>query len=223
MSVLTLAEARSAVSSHLDDPNAQRWPDASVDRGLTFALTACVSDYVSAGGDALDAEQSIATASGVADLTTSAPLMIRAVQVQDSGGSFWTLRPAMTQDRVEIDSEAARTLRVVTVRDFTLPTTTTHPLVGNGATSAPSWMALDQWIVAEAALYCGIKDNDKRPGLEMLAAKMRANVLGRIISPRSRPLRLPRMARWDLSQALCYTWNQGTKALTLVQTRNEAV
>ena len=223
MPVLTLAEARTAVASHLDDPNNVRWSTADLDRGLATALAACLSDYASAGGDAFDVEVSASSASGVVDLTSSAPLLVRAVQVQDSGGAYWTLRPAMLQDRVEVDSEATRTVKVVVVRDYTLPSTTSHPLVGNGATAAPSWLAFDQWVCAEAALFCGIKDNDRRPGLQALAEKMRANVLGRINTPRSRPLRLPRHARWDLAQALHYVWAPTTSRLTLINTRAEAV
>lgn len=221
MSVLTLAEARTAILRRLDDVNGNRFAkngsNLGLDDGLRWALTACLEDYVTAGGSAFDVEATVSSVLGVASLASIAPLHIRSVQIND-GVTFYRVQPCERADKVTVDLNS-RTLSVVSVRDYALSTTAGDPLVGVGAVAAPSWQAFDQWVVAEAALHVGILDNDKRPGLEALAARARASVIDRIDTPRSRPLRHPGQT-WPWYRRLGWTWQQSTTALTLITTQD---
>ena len=49
-----------------------------------------------------------------------------------------------------------------------------HPLVGVASVAAPTWPAFDHWIIADAALQLGVRDNDQRPGLERLQPEARS-------------------------------------------------
>lgn len=217
MAFLTLAEARTAVADLLDDPNNVRFSVARIDRALGSCITTCLADYIAAGGEAFDLEHAVSSVAGVVDLSALPLLTIRNVQVAETGNYFWTLRPAQMVDRAQVD-DVARALRIELVRDYALPSDPAHPLVGVGATAAPSWRSFDEWVVAEAALLTGISDNDRRPGLDMLAQKQRRSVLERIPTPKSRPLRLPGQPQPRGIPALAWIWNAATKTMTVVRT-----
>lgn len=192
MAAMTLAEARTQVADHLDDPNNRRWTTTQLDAALRQSLSSCVSAYVTAGGTGLDEETTFTCSStGAADLTTVAPVLkIQSVQVQQGTSpnvTFWRIQPLKKIDRAML-VQNAYVLKTAFVRDFVLPATTSHPLIGNGATAAASWPALEGWICADAALRCGIKDNDQRPGLQMLEQRARADVLDRLNQPKAYPL-----------------------------------
>jgi hypothetical protein len=182
----TLATARDSVRRMLDDNGTnQRYSTGSIDLALQDALSCCLSDYVTNGGDAFDIEVSVVTVAGVATLT--GPLLcVRGVQIS-SGNTRQNVVAMQRSDRTLVDS-SVRTLLVECVQDFVLPTNTAHPFVGNGATPANSWHGFELWCFAEAALVLGITDNDKRPGLEKLAERQRRDTLNRKNTPSSRPL-----------------------------------
>lgn len=216
MAATTLADARIIVADHLDDPNNRRWTTTQIDRALQPAVSTCVSEYADAGGKQFDVETSATTSAstGAVALTSSDPLLIRNVQVL-SGERYSPVMPARRIDRTAAD-KVARTLRCDVVRNYTIPTTASHALVGNGATPAPTWPAFDNWVCAEAALLCGIKDNDMRPGLEAMAGRFRSAVLARANSGKSRPLPLPRdELAWAYD--LGWTWDPTAQTIYLVR------
>ncbi len=181
MALLTLTGGRAQALDYVDDPNGRRFNSAGdfakVDRAVQAALSYCVDDAVNAGLDRFDEETTVTTsAAGLATLSIIAA-RIRNVQI-DFGDSFRTVKKMTRSDRV-LDDATVRSLVVAFVRDWRIPTTTTHPLVGVTTTPGPSWPAFDDWVCAEAARRLGIIDNDKRAGLEALCASCRAVVLGR--------------------------------------------
>ncbi len=187
MTGMILSAARSNVRRLLDD-NGQnkRYSDTAIDEALQAAISSCVSDYATGGGDAFDEEVTVVTSSAGLGTITGHTMLVRTVQVSN-GSSMYTLEPQQRSDRRQLD-QTARTLLVEIVREFQLPTTTTHPLIGVGATTSNTWMAFDQWVCSNAALLIGITDNDKRPGLERLEARFRASALKRDNNPSSFPL-----------------------------------
>ena len=223
MAGLTLADARTLIGQFLDDPNNRRWTTAQIDAALQHALTTCLSDYVSNGGSQFDTELSVSTAStGVADLTSITPILkIVSVQALYGSSQFEPVLECRPQDRGWLES-AVYALRVIYVRDYVLPTTTTFNIVGNGATSAPSWFAFDRWICAEAARQLGIKDAEQRAGLEALAGEARRSVLERQNSPRTYPLPIPQ-STWTAYRRLSYIFTPDMTApsLRLVRARGD--
>lgn len=187
MTGMILSAARSNVRRLLDD-NGQnkRYSDTAIDEALQASISSCVSDYATGGGDAFDEEITVVTSSAGLGTITGSTMLVRTVQVSN-GSSMYTLEPQQRSDRRQLD-QTARTLLVEIVREFQLPTTPTHPLIGVGATTSNTWMAFDQWVCSNAALLIGITDNDKRPGLEKLEARFRASALKRDNNPSSFPL-----------------------------------
>ena len=220
MTGMTLLAARSNVRRLLDD-NGQnkRYSDTAIDEALQASISSCVSDYATAGGDAFDTEVAVTTSTSGLGTITGHTLLVRTVQVTN-GNTMYTLEPQLRSDRRQIDN-TARNLLVELVREYQLPTTTSHPLIGSGATTANTWMAFDQWVCASAALLIGITDNDKRPGLEKLEARGRASALGRDNTPTSLPL--PDSDAYTLGYdgwwqrlGYVYTANQNASTIQLV-------
>ena len=216
MAGLTLLQARANVRRLLDDDGSNnRYSDTAIDESLKVALSTCLSDYATSGGDAFDTEISITTVAGVGTLT--GPLvLVRTVQVA-VGQSFYTLEAQLRSDRRLADL-SARDLRVLVVKDYQLSSTTSHPLVGESATAANTWFAFDQWVCANGALICGITDNDKRPGLEALEARMRGSVLNKENTPQSRPMPDSRQGQsWWSRLGFVYTAGAASPTISLVQ------
>lgn len=218
MAGATLAEARTAVADFLDDPNNRRWTTTQIDASLKVALSRCMSDYASAGGRLFDEEVSGTSSAtdGTVDLTSYGPIVVREVSIL-SGNRYDPVEPSRKIDREILDA-VARTVKVRITRDWQLPTTTTHQLVGNGATAAKAWAAFDDWICATAALRCAVKDDDRRPGIADMEARLRASVLDRANPARSRPLPLPRM-QGAVAWALVWSYDAQTQMLQLARER----
>lgn len=187
MAAITLANARTSVRRLLDD-NGQnkRYPDAQIDEALQAALSSCLSDYVTNGGDAFDTVSTVTTSTTGA-VTLSAPVLaVRSISLVQGQNTY--SMPAVARGQTRMNDNAARNLTVEAVLDYQIPTDTSHPLVGVGAVAAPTWAGFDQWVCATAALTCGITDNDRRTGLEKLEERLRQSALKRENTPSSQPL-----------------------------------
>lgn len=183
---LTLAQARLAVEDFLDDAANVRWSDANIDVALKYALSMCQNDYISAGGDRFDEVLSTSTTSaGVVDLSSYDPIKLQGVSLT-VGTRLFPLTEVGFEER-GLDDGTVRSIAIRFVRTFVLPTTTSHPLVGNGATSAKTWFAFDHWICIKAALYCSTKDGERRSDLEALEKEARENVIFTCNIPKSLP------------------------------------
>jgi len=216
MAGLTLTQARTRVLSFLDDPSGVRWASSEVDASLQAALSMCLSDVITAGCDAFNTEVSATTSSGGLATLTGPILAVRTVQISSGSGTYYTVAPIVREDR-RILEQSVRDLVVEVVRDYQVPSNAAHPLVGDGATAAATWMAFDQWVCAEAALLCSITDNDQRKGLQMMRDTLRKSAMDRINTPFSRPLPDAEVALswpswWD---RLGYIWTQHPTAPTL--------
>jgi hypothetical protein len=187
MAGLTLAQARARVLDLLDDQNGVRWSTTRLDVSLQAALSMCLSDAVVAGCDAFTMEVS-ATTTGAGLATLTGPLLrVGTVQVSSGSGTYYSVAPLVRDDR-RILEQSARSLIIEVVKDYQIPTDTAHPLVGEGATAAATWPAFDQLVCVEAAMLCGIMDNDRRNGIEKMRDSLKASVMARINTPFSRPL-----------------------------------
>lgn len=180
---MTLAEARTNAAQLLDDPNSRRWSTTQVDFALQSAVSRCLQDYVGNGGERFDTEQTAASSAtdGTLALSSYKPLVIKSVTL-DTGDVFVPIRAATKRDKFKGDT-TARDLVILYVRDYELPSTTTHALVGNGATSGNTWAAFDHWCVARAALQLSAKDADGRPDLQALEADLAQSCLLRTNNP----------------------------------------
>lgn len=215
---MLLSTAREIVLDHLDDTNdgsgnGDRWSSAQIDRGLEQALSQCVDEYVSSGGDRLDQLlDTTSTTSGEVDMSTIDPLDIKGVSLLE-GLRYWPIKSYRLEEKNIIDT-TARSLQIRYVRKFVLPTNTAHHIVGVGATVGNSWLAFDNWICAKAALYCSIKDAEGRPEIKAMAEDVRYSVMAHTKIPKAVPFptRKPYISQW-----YGYVYHQNTKKLILVR------
>lgn len=206
---MDLAAARTLVLEHLDDADQDRWSDAQVDKALAYALSACQDEYLTSGGERLDLSASVTSnTSGEADLATLNPVDIKNVNMV-IGGRYWPIEPVRISDKNVIDGEA-KTLEIKYVPKLVLPTTTTHPLVGSGATQYNSWDQFENWICLKAALFCSIKDAEDRPEIKFLMEEARAGCLSHPRIPKALPFPTPFSY---YSQWYAWYWDQQNKKL----------
>jgi len=211
MAAMTLAEARTRVLQYLDDPNNRRWSTAEVDAALKFALSYCLTTYATAGGRRFVVEHSVTTSAstGQVSLTSQLPMNVLGVVVVEANITT-RIKPIRRRDR-DVKDLVARSLIVEVMTEYDLSATSGHPLVGVGATAANTWPAFDEWVCVAAAKNCGVKDNDKRPGLIMLEQEQARAVLGRVDPPRA--------VEWpkETGPWLRWSYQSPTSVLTLTQ------
>ncbi len=208
---LTLAEARDVVEDFLDDASNVRWSTSQVDVALKYALSMCLNDYISAGGDRFDEVLSTtSTTSGTVDLSSYDPVKIQGMTMTVGTRQFPITEIAYEERGLE--DSVARSVVLRFVRSYVLPTTTSHALVGNGATAAKSWFAFDHWICIKAALYCSIKDADPRPELAALEKEARENVVFTTSIPKS--LAFPQRPHW-YSTWIGFSWKADSQKIVL--------
>lgn len=211
MAGLTLLQARDVVEDFLDDATNARWSTSQVDVGLAFALSACMNDYIAAGGDRFDTTLATTTTSaGVVDLSSVDPSKIQGVSLLLGTRNFPITEVAYEERGV--DDAVVRNITIRYVKSYVLPTNTGHPLVGSGATSAKTWLAFDHWICAKAALYCAIKDAESRPELATLERDARENAIFTASIPKSLPF--PMRPHW-YSNWLAFAWKQDEQKLVV--------
>lgn len=208
---MTLAEARTNAAQLLDDPNSRRWSTTQVDFALQSAVSRCLQDYVGNGGERFDAEITANTSAvdGTLALSSYTPLVIKSVTL-DTGDVFVPIRASTKRDKFKADT-TARSLVVLYVRDYVLPSTTSHALVGNGATSANTWAAFDHWCVVRAAMQLSAKDADGRGDLQALEADLAQSCLMRTNNPVA--LEWPRRSSHGIADALRWTWLPSSQQL----------
>lgn len=214
---LTLSQARAETRGLLDNTETTRWTNAQVDSALSSALSSCMDGYIAHGGDHFDIETTGTTSATDGSLSLSA---LRANYIRDVGitvGNVTTRVPKKDTMRRGYADLVARTLRLVYVPVYLLPTDATHPLVGDGAKPAASWLAFDKCIVAEAAYELAIKDGEQAriDRLERFAKKKHDEAFIHTSNPRSSAW--PRPERSAVIEDLQWTWVESTATLYLVR------
>ena len=214
---LTLSQARAETRGLLDNTETTRWTNAQVDSALASALSSCFDHYIANGGDHFDIETTGTTSAtdGSISLTALRPTYIRDVGVT-VGNLTTRIQKKDTMRRGYADL-VARTLRIVYVPVYVLPVVADHPLVGDGAKPANSWLGFDKHIVAEAALELAIKDGDQKriQTLERFAAKKHEEAFQHTSNPRR--CEWPRPERSAVVDDLRWTWVESTGTLYLVR------
>lgn len=212
---LTLAQARDVVEDHLDDASNARWTTAQIDVALQMALDQCLNDYITAGGERFDTLVSItSTTGGIVALTSYDPLVIQGVSVL-WGNRYYPIQASRPEERGLADG-TARTVQVRYVPRMTIPTTTSHKLVGTGATAYNSWDAFDHWVCVHAAMFCAIKDAELRQELMALENRLGSSVLNHARMPKQRPFPRAYGMYGDHLKWVRDTWTASSKQLALV-------
>lgn len=189
---LTLAQARTVVLDHLDDDNT-RWSTSQIDTALGTALSMCLTDYITNGGDRFEIEvDTTSTSSGVVDLSAYNPIKINGVSILESN-RYFPITASKTEERV-IHDNTVRTVQIRLTRTLSIPTMGTYPLVGVNSTAANSWDAFDQWVCVRAAMFCAIKDDDILNACSRMEQMLRTSVLTLPRIPSAR--RLPKKQQW---------------------------
>lgn len=214
---LTLSQARAETRGLLDNTETSRWTNAQVDSALSSALSSCMDGYIAHGGDHFDIETTGTTSATDGSLSL---VSLHANYIRDVGvtvGNLTTRIQKKDTMRRGYADLVARTLRIVYVPVYVLPVVADHPLVGDGAKPAASWLAFDKCIVAEAALELAIKDGDQKriQTLERFAAKKHEEAFQHTSNPRS--CEWPRPERSAVVDDLRWTWVESTGTLYLVR------
>lgn len=215
---LTLAQARAETRGLLDNTESTRWTNAQVDSALASTMSAtCMDHYVNGGGDHFDIETTGTTSATDGSLALSAlhPKYIRDVGI--TSGNVTTRVPKKDPMRRGYADLVARTVRILYSPVYLLPTEATHPLVGDGARPANSWLGFDKWVCAEAALELAIKDGEQAriDRLERFAEKKKRDALIHANIPKSSEW--PRSERSAVIEDLQWTWVPSTATLYLVR------
>ncbi len=187
MANLIIDDAITKVRQFLDDTSTTqpRWTDTQLKDALADALNSCLVRYAGEGGDRFDLETTATTSAttGAISIASVLPLLVKQVGVT-VGTTLYRL-PTKNMMRRGYADLTARSLTVLYVREYALSSTTTHPLVGVGATEANSWRAFDRWICLEAALQLALKDMEETrlARLQVMTEKAAAECLARTSTP----------------------------------------
>lgn len=217
MASIDLAAARTNVAQLIDDAGNKRWTSAQLDTALSGALNRCLTDYVSAGGDRFDLETTGTTSATTGALSISSVVPFLVKQVAVTVGSTTYRLPAKAPVRRGYSDLTARALTVLYVREYALPTDTTHPLVGVAAVAANTWRGFDDWICVEAAAQLLVKDDDARLRLETHRQACERAVMARTNTPKGYP-----MARGEWSpvyEDLHWQYAPSTSTVYLIRVR----
>lgn len=210
---LTLAEARTVIQGHLDD-DGTRWTASTggeIDTALRYAISESMEEYAAKGGDRFkELVSSTTTSSGTLDLSSYSPMSIHEVAVI-SGARRYPVS-GVHKSQIDTPDDTARSIEVWITRTPTLPTTTSHPVIGNGATAIGSWDAFDFLVCSRAARFLLAKDGEVHGALRDLEDRLRQSVMSAPRIPRS--FAPDRNNNW-FSQFLRWSWNPRSKALAL--------
>lgn len=196
---LTTAQARQVVFDHLDDDQT-RWTEAQIDVALTTALSLCLNDYVTNGGDRFEIEVTgTSTSAGVIDLSAQKPIKINGVSVLESTRYFPISRVKL-EERIIHDTQG-RSVQVRLTPTIPFSATDDDPLVDGN-----TWDAFDQWVCARAAMFAAVKDDDLLKALSRMEAMMQNSVLTTAKIPGAR--RMPKRSQW-IGSTLGWAWKAG--------------
>lgn len=218
---MTLAEARTDVLERLDDEAGRRYAPSSnyakVDRALDVALSSCLDEYVSAGGDRFSEDVDVTTtAAGVADLSAYDPLHVSGVMLIPEGSTAYHPLQATDRQARGLPVTTAYDLRCVVVRRLAVPRDhSDQPLVGGSFAGARSWVAFDDWVIATAAQRLGTKDDELRQAIVKDLAERRANVLSSARTPRALAWPDSRRPQWATWRQLRWIYQHDQRAVTL--------
>lgn len=213
MASMTLANARLLVQEHLDEDSTlsdPRWTTTQIDTALASALSTCLADYISAGGDRFTETISVSTTSGSVDLSSYNPSRIDGV-AYISGQTRFPLRAAKRLGLFQ-DDTSDRSLEIALTRHLDLPTTTSHPLIGIGATEVNSVPMFANWVCLRAARQLKIKDDERSAAVEALEATVQDAVIKHARVPQS--FTFPCTRRNALND-LAWVYDHRTQTLTL--------
>jgi hypothetical protein len=204
----TLTNARDQVKAYTDDDET-RFSTTAIDRALDGALSLTLRDMAQQGATQLLTKVQTASTDGVLDLSTYDPLSIFGVAIQ-YGSSWEQLNEAAYSARRRAYTEDA-TLSVIMQRRLSVPSTTSHPLIGVGAAAANATAELDRLVCVRAAQELIATDNEQSAALEALERKYWAAVMSGIGPGKGRDF--PRPGAWWSD--LRWVWDPSTRYLSL--------
>lgn len=217
MANMTIDDAILACGEILDDPGLHRWTTTQVQAGLKTALSRCLLLYQEDGGDRFDLEATVTTSAvdGSADLSALVPATV--IDVGVVTGNITYQIPAKNKLRRGYTDAVSRSLLVLYTQEYALSTTTTHPLVGVGATAANSWPDFDDWVCAQASLRLAIKDLEgaRLAAIQQREQDTRMTVLGRNRIPGGYPW--PRREWSPFYEWLSWQWKPSTNKINTVK------
>lgn len=211
MTAYTLTVARTRARTHHLDDDGTRWSDTETDQALEAALSACMDEYVAAGGRhwATDTGD-VTTTSGAYDISSLNPLEVHGVSLKRNSLYYPLSRQESTEVRRE-NTETGLTVRVWYTPTFAFPTTASNNLIGDSV-SPPEWRAFDEWVCCRAALIMAPKDDERLASLERVEVMLREAVMSRITQTRSR---LPSPPRSSWSRWYAWTWDPRNQTVKL--------
>ena len=190
--VMKVSEARTRVSSLLDDEDQVRWAagtgnlgatEKDVDVAIIVATEECISEYVASGGERLDTIFEVTTDSdGLISLSASSktPLVIKTVSVK-SGSKSYPIRATRRND-VQ-NSAGAETLRICAVLKPTLSSTPAASTLNYAPSDHLVWDTMDAWICATAAKHLLPKDAEANAQLDARIGMLRSAAIREVESP----------------------------------------
>ena len=170
-----------------------------MDRGLQYAVDSCLRRYVQAGGERFDYREEVTTTAAGRHSFSLMPVHIAGVSLM-VGGRPYRIQATAPEDRAR-DCSSSKTLEIRWVKPLTIPSTTTHPLIGSGATAGNTFPAFDDWVCATAARYLALKDGEPMPLLDQLWADVEATIKSGPPIPRMK--RFPSTPKYWETQ---YSW-----------------
>lgn|GEM_PF-2449397 len=222
-----ISDAREQVLEHLDDESGARYARETgantesfrkVDRALRNALSSCVDDYVSAGGDRFNERIEVTTTAtdGIADLSDEKVGHIRGVRI-NSGSSLYRIDGGDVLAGGLPDA-VARDLTLTAVRRLELADVADPDdlLLGTTAGVARSWDAFDEWVCARASDALGAKDDETRKALLRTLERCERSVMQHKRTPSSRPWPARSPSDLFMSGRLRWLWFPREQELQLV-------
>lgn len=160
---ITLTEAR-AVTYKLVDDDGTWWTESDVDRALEVALDETVRQYAARGGVLLDQTiQLNTTASGLLDLSSYRPVVIKSVAVQ--AGNLWVPVEGGDGAGEAVELSGVKTLRVTLVGSAEFPSVGGDTIV-YGAGASSTFPTMDQLICVKAAQHLKPTTGDVNAALD---------------------------------------------------------